>query len=140
VAVLESATATESEPELELLSKPLRGDRYLASKNISTIVVEVADQSICTPPEECELQVSFGEGREAIYWFQRDQHNPELLVNDNSIFIGHLLGGNPATLHLDEELNGTTISLTYKNVHEQEPPGFLEKLWDLLPWRSGDEG
>lgn len=140
VAVLESATATELQPKLELLSTPLRSNRFLASKNRSTIVLEVADQSVCTPPEGCDLKVSFGEGREASYRFQRDQHNPELLLNDNSIFIGHLLAGNPATLHLDEKLNGTTISLTYNNVHEQEPPGFLEKLWDLLPWRSGDEG
>jgi len=140
VAILESATATISEPKLELLAKPFTGNRSLSSRNISTIVVEVADLSICTPPEKCELKVSFGEDREASYWFQRDEHSPELLVNDNSIFIGHLQGKRPATLHLDEELNGTTISLTYKNVHEQEPPGFLEKLWELLPWRSGDEG
>lgn len=140
VAVHETTPATEPEPKLVLLAKAATDNRFALTKNIATIVVEVPDLSICTPPVKCELRVTFGEDGEANYWFHRHKHSPALLLNENSILIGHLQSKRPATLHLDEELNGTTISLTYKNIQEKEPPGYLEKLWDLMPWQSGDEG
>jgi hypothetical protein len=129
-----------SQAKLELLSNPLAASRSVSSESLSTIELEVGDLSICRPPRRCELKISFGEGRDANYWFQRNRDRPEILVNDNSIVIGHLQAKKPATLHLDEELNGTTISLSYKNVHQHEPPGFLERLLNRMPWRSGDDG
>ena len=140
VALHELTPATGFEPELALLAKTATDSRFVSHKNIATILVEVPDLSICPPPDKCELNVTFGEDGEAKYWFRRHKKSPALLLTENSILIGHIKSKRPATLHLDEELNGTTIPLTYKNVHEKEPPGYLEKLWDLMPWQSGDEG
>ena len=140
VAVHESTPATGFEPELVLLAKTATDSRFVSHKNIAAILVEVPDLSICPPPDKCELNVTFGEDGEAKYWFRRHKKSPALLLTENSILIGHIKSKRPATLHLDEELNGTTIPLTYNNVQEKEPPGYLEKLWDLMPWQSGDEG
>jgi hypothetical protein len=140
VALDESTPATESKPKLELLAKVATDKRFALLKNIATIVVEVPDLSICTPPVKCERRVTFGEEGETKYWFRRHKNIPTLLLNENSILIGHLKSKRPATLHLDEELNGTTIPLTYKNIQEKEPPGYLEKVWDIMPWQSGDDG
>lgn len=139
VAISNPLGETGSEPELELLGKSDPTFRRRPNTRISTIVVEVADLTICSLPAKCELSVSFEPGREAIYQFKRDPRSPELLINGNSILVGHLQGKRPATLHLGHEVNGTTISLSYKNVHVQEPPSFLSRLGGLLPWRSGDK-
>jgi hypothetical protein len=140
VAILESIPATEPEPKLELLARTATDNWSASGKKTAAIVVEVADLSICTPPERCELKVTFDQNSEANYWFHRPKHSPALLLNENSILIGHLKAKRPATLHLDEELNGTTVPLTYRNVQEKDPPGYLERLWDLMPWQSGDKG
>lgn len=139
VAISKALSETSFQPELELLGKSEPTYRRRANSRISTVVADVPDLTICPLPAKCALSVAFEAGREATYHFKRDAKSPELLTNDNSILVGHLQGRRSATLHLGDEVNGTTISLSYKNVHVQEPPSFLSRLGDLLPWRSGDK-
>jgi hypothetical protein len=91
------------------------------------IALEAAEPSLCPLPDDCKLAATLSSGGSSTFSFYRDPAEPDLLLSDDSILIGHLLTGGTAAITAGMYERAGEIQITYGDLRVEEQPGVLAK-------------
>ena len=91
------------------------------------VALELPVPTFCPLPEKCKLEATLSTGGTSTFPFYRDPAEPDMLLSDDSLLIGHLLTDGTATIKAGINESGSEIQLTDRDLREKERPGVLAR-------------
>jgi hypothetical protein len=95
--------------------------------NTSQVAIQMPDPTLCPSRDACELRAILSTGGSATFVFHRDPAEPQMLLSDDSLLIGHLLDDGTAVLQVQKDERAEGIRLTRRELRAKAQPSAMAR-------------